>query len=434
MIVPGALLLLASALAAPPMPLAGDWSGALVFRGDAWPVRLAVTTTADGPEARLDLPELGMRGEPVSAGVSGDRLAIEMPFGLGRFELDGSQGTISDRSTLRDEPIGLWLAPALPRAIVEEPVRFPSGPLRLAGTLHRPAGPGPFPAVVLLHGSGTLERGNWSYRSWIEPFLGRGFAVLAFDRRDAGENLPPDPQPMPAPDLDTLAEDAVAAVDFLAARREIDGRRIGLSGGSQGGWVALAAAARSKQVAFLVLRAAPAGTPAEQELQSVARRAEAQEPAAVVARAVAHTRLYFTVVATGEGWPELERSVARAHAEGWDGYVQTPEAPEHLGWWRRNHDFDPRTFAAHIRVPVLAFYGEADDVVPADENAGRLAALLTGTDATIVTVPGADHGLERPFGPGADGRWRFARRAPEVQEALAAWLEARFPALSGGLP
>lgn len=424
---PGALLVLASAFAtASGAPFAGDWSGALVFRGDAWPVRLTVTTTTAGPEARLDLPDLGMRGEPAPAELAGDRLAIEMPFGLGRFELDGTDGLLRAEGTLRDEPIGLWLAPAKARAIVEEPVRFPSGPLHLAGTLHRPAGPGPFPAVVLLHGSGTLERGNWSYRSWIEPFLGCGFAVLAFDRRDAGENLPPDPRPMPAPDLATLVGDAVAAVEFLATRPEIDGRRIGLSGGSQGGWVALAAAARSERVAFLVLRAAPAGTPAEQELQSVARRMEAAEPVTVVARVVAHTRLYFAVVATGEGWPELERSVARARAEGWDGYVQTPEVPDHLGWWRRNHDFDPRTFAARIRVPVLAFYGEADDVVPADENAGRLAALLTGTDATLVTVPGADHSLERPFGPGADGRWRFARRAPEVQEALAAWLEARF--------
>lgn len=426
---PGTLLL--AALAASAGPFAGDWNGALIFRGDAWPARLTVAATAEGPEARLDLPELGMRGEPVPAELTGDRLAVEMPFGLGRFELAATGGRLAAEGVVAGDPMGFWLAPAKPRAVVEEPVRFPSGELRLAGTVYRPAGAGPFPAVVLLHGSGTFARDQWSYRSWIEPFLGRGFAVLAFDRRDAGENLPPDPQPMPAPDLDTLVVDAVAAVEFLAGRPEIDARRIGLTGGSQGGWVALAAAARSPRVAYLVLRAAPAGTPAEQELQSVAHRTAVEAPE-YSARALAHTRLYFSVVATGEGWEELARSVARARAEDWAGFVQAPERPENLGWWRRNHDFDPRSFAPGLRIPILAFYGGADSVVPADENAGRLAALLAGTDVTIVTVPGADHGLERPFGPGADGRWRFARRAPEVQETLAAWLDARFPTASGG--
>lgn len=255
--------------------------------------------------------------------------------------------------------------------------------------------------------------------------MSRGFAVLAFDRRDAGENLPPDPQPTPAPDLETLVGDALAALDYLANRPDIDRQRIGLSGGSQGAWVALAAAAKSERVAFLVLRGAPAGTPAEQELQSVARRAAAAATPEVAARALAHTRLYFSVVTTGEGWPELERSVARARAEGWDSYVQTPAGLDSLGWWRRNHDFDPRAFTPQVKVPVLAFYGGEDLVVPADENAGRLAALLAGTDITVVTLLGADHGLERPFGPGADNRWRFARRAPEVQETLAAWLTAK---------
>lgn len=425
MSLPGALLLLAAALPPSATPFVGEWSGALIFRGDAWPVRLAVST---GPTARLDLPALAMFEEPAPVATEGDQMALELPFGLGRFALESVHGRLLAESTLADEPIALWLAPAKPRGILAEPVRFPSGPLRLAGTLFRPAGSGPFPAVVLLHGSATLERGDWSYRSWIEPFLSRGFAVLAFDRRDAGENLPPDPQPTPAPDLQTLAEDAAAAVEFLAQRAEIDPTRIGLSGGSQGAWVALAATARTSRVAFLVLRGAPAGTPAEQELQSVARRTSAAEAPEIAARALAHTRLYFSVVTTGEGWPELERSVARAHTEGWEGYVQTPASQSDLGWWRRNHDFDPRSFAADVKVPVLAFYGGQDLVVPADENAGRLATLLAGTDVTVVSLPGADHGLERPFGPGADGRWRFARRAPEVQEVLADWLARKVTA------
>lgn len=144
MALPGALLLLAAALASAPPPFAGDWSGALVFRGDAWPVRLAVGTTPTAPQVRIDLPALGMVDEPISAERTGDRLAVELPFGLGRFELDGADGRLRAESTLADEPIALWLAPAKPPARVTEPVRFPAGDLALAGSLYRPLGPGRF--------------------------------------------------------------------------------------------------------------------------------------------------------------------------------------------------------------------------------------------------------------------------------------------------
>jgi len=149
------------------------------------------------------------------------------------------------------------------RAAAPSPAPLPSffenAGARLAFTLDLPPGRGPFPAVVTAHGSGLITRDQLRWLS--SHFTQLGFAVLRFDKRGVGESTG-DYSGVGVGNGDKmfglLAGDVAAGVRFLRTRPEIDGRRIGLAGNSQAGWI-LPHAARELggDVTFMVLISGP---------------------------------------------------------------------------------------------------------------------------------------------------------------------------------
>src|SRR5262245_649582 len=131
---------------------------------------------------------------------------------------------------------------------------FDNGDVRLAFTLDLPQGTGPFPAVVMAHGSGRTTRDQLVWASSRLTTL--GFAVLRFDKRGVGEStgtyvfVGTKDSPWVFPQL---ASDVVAGVRFLRGRPEIDPRRIGVFGASQAGWILPLAARELGDLAFMVL-------------------------------------------------------------------------------------------------------------------------------------------------------------------------------------
>src|SRR5262245_14310786 len=125
---------------------------------------------------------------------------------------------------------------AAPQRPTPLPAFFQSGDVRLAFSLDLPSGAGPFPAVVMGHGSGRTTRDQLLWAS--RHFTDLGFAVLRFDKRGVGEStgtyvfVGTDDSPWVFPQL---ASDVAAGVRFLRTRPEIDPKRIGLFGNSQAG-------------------------------------------------------------------------------------------------------------------------------------------------------------------------------------------------------
>ena len=136
-----------------------------------------------------------------------------------------------------------------------------NGDVRLAYTLDVPAGTGPFPAIVVGHGSGRVTREQMAWFS--ERWTAQGFATLRFDKRGVGESTGTYSE-VPAQTSSTLipllASDIAAAARFLRGRQEIDPRRIGLAGVSQAGWILPHAARDLGDVAFMVLWSGPVCT------------------------------------------------------------------------------------------------------------------------------------------------------------------------------
>jgi len=144
-------------------------------------------------------------------------------------------------------------------AYKETKVTIPAQGAQLAGAITEPPGPAPHPGIVIVHGAERGER--YFYDVWVGVYASMGFAVLTYDKRGVGSSTGIYPGEFPTTEaLNTYADDAAAARDFLARRPGIDPSRTGFHGGSQGGWTVPLAIMRHGGAAFAVLVSAPATT------------------------------------------------------------------------------------------------------------------------------------------------------------------------------
>jgi hypothetical protein len=308
---------------------------------------------------------------------------------------------------------------------LSENVSFDSGATRLAGTLLVPTSGGPHPALVLIHGSGPQNR---SATLPFARFLVRhGVALLSFDKRGVGASQ----GDWRRASFEMLADDALAAVAYLKSRREIDPKRIGVFGVSQGGWIGPLAASRSADVALVVSVSGPGVTPAEQTLDLI--EAELRFDGvreAEIAEAIRLTKLAFHYGRTRSGWDEYAIARARSHERSWLPHLDLPDDPNDDEWEQQRlfFHYDPAPALAALRCPVLALLAEKDSGIPVEKNRRRWLEALEGGEAAheIVVVPGANHIM---FGaktgsaaeiPSLDGF------VPEYRGILLEWLRARF--------
>lgn len=424
----GSLLIRAEAKAQGAENLAGAWQGKLNVSGSEIELVVRITRNTDGTyAARLDVPTQGVMDIPVSKIAVQDgtvRLEIAPIGGVfeGRLSADGREMTGEWKQNGLALPLLLrWTdqapvlrrpqEPAKPYPYREEEVTYENKPagIKLAGTLTLPKGAGPFPAVILISGSGVQDRdealiGHRPFLVLADYLTRRGMAVLRVDDRGVGGSTG-----------DTLrstssdfAGDALAGVAYLKGRREIDAARIGLIGHSEGGLVAPLAATRSQDVAFIVLLAGP-GLPGEQIIylqtdlilrasgatdEQAARERELQESLFAVVKeesdpAPAAKRLREILAAYLDKLPPEEKAGLNEEAF-IEGQVKAVLSP----WFRFFLTYDPRPALQQVSCPVLALNGEKDLQVPFRENLTAIEeALKAGRnkDFTVKSLPNLNH-------------------------------------------
>jgi pimeloyl-ACP methyl ester carboxylesterase len=306
----------------------------------------------------------------------------------------------------------LATSPASPQAreFTERNVIFQNGSVDLHGTLIVPAAEKPVPAIVFLHGSGPHPRAG--FRSYAEAFARLGVAGLFFDKRGSGESG----GSWITSSLEDLAGDALAAVEYLKADSAIDAKRIGFWGVSQAGWVAPRAAARSEDIAFMILISGGGAGPRESEMFSYAREFErAGLSATESTEAAAVLDAYFDYLASGKQRAEL---IARL-----DGLRPGPLRPvaeeldkilpsaENLANWSWVATYDPVPDIEEIDFPVLLMFGDRDTDHPTPLAAERWRKGLTSEGdnrMTLMIFPGAGHGIRMREGHTGSGRAPFA--------------------------
>lgn len=264
----------------------------------------------------------------------------------------------------------------------------------IAGTLFLPDGAGPHPAVVLVGGSGPTGRDANVLRA--REFLGLGHAVLMWDKRGVGET---DGSYMTA-GFDDLAADAASALEFIRTRPEIDASRVGMTGHSQGGWIAPLAAVRAGvPPAWLVITSGGPIPPAEQEAWRAATQTRAAGGSDAEAQAAeAFMRRKWQYAFIGDDWDGYLAEARRARGAGWGEIVDPILVEDTLAWafMRSLRGFEPMAAPARLTMPVLVLFGDRDDQQPEDRS--RTAweeAFRRSRNARhrIVTIPGATHAL-----------------------------------------
>lgn len=413
----------------------GHWRGALIRDGSVLVIFVDFAKVTEGLKATIETPDLVV-AEPrsVPATYQDEKLKFDTPFGKATLSVDGTMGEMLGTVGETNPPIQIHLKRALkpisiPINAVD--VQFRNGDVTLAGTLITPVTAGPHPAVVRIHGRGKSSRND--FRGLARILAQRGVASLIYDKRGVGESTGDHDKS----GMYDFAGDALAAVDFLATRPEIDRQQIGLHGNSAGGWVAAIVANRTKvPLAFIINNVGPADSVRDQQIHTAEysmRQSGINFSVAEYAAAREHMGLVETFAYTGKGWVELRASVEKAKSTRWGRFVDLPETEtyEDILWVRLNQ-YDPAADLKKIKVPFLALYGGIDYVVPPEENVPKLERYLTeagNRDFKIVVFPGADHGLTidsqlRRVGNGDPEKyyWLWRKRAAGVVETTVEWL------------
>jgi len=313
--------------------------------------------------------------------------------------------------------------------------------VRIAGTLTLPPGPGPFPAVLLITGSGAQDRdesllGHKPFLVLADDLTRRGIAVLRVDDRGTAKST----GNFAAATTFDFADDAQAGYEYLRTRKEIAPAKIGLVGHSEGGLIAPIVAARTPEVAFIVLLAGP-GLPGGDILaaqQALILRASGVSEAKIKEESAAITRMIAVVRET----PDLKAAGAKIKAVRDEIAAALPEAERKAlaesdpngaslarlttPWFRTFLLHDPRPTLAGVRCPVLAVNGELDLQVPCKDNLDAIAqALATGGNPrlTVRPMPGLNH-LFQTCKTGAPSEYASIEEtiAPAALKVIGDWI------------
>lgn len=306
-----------------------------------------------------------------------------------------------------------------------EDVRFSNGDVHLAGTLISPLQRSKHPAIILVHGSGPLNR------EWMLPFarflVRHGIAVLGYDKRGVDKST----GDWKTASLDDLAGDVVAAFEYLKTRGDIDHAQIGLLGVSQAGWIMPLAAVRAKDMAFLI-SVSGAGVPVTETTIDQTRNELTANGmrTALVEQIVGLMKLQYEFARTGRGWEEYiaaRQTLAARMGAPPDTFPATQDHPQ---WQviRRMYLYDPAPTLRSLQTPTLALFGELDNNIVAEKNKAAWEAALraaSNRDYTLRILPGANHlQLEAKIGTNAEAP-SLRRFTPAYFTTVRDWLAQR---------
>jgi dienelactone hydrolase len=239
--------------------------------------------------------------------------------------------------------------------------------IALAGMLFVPRGEGPFPAVVVIHGSGTSRRDNGWYLTLTDYLQKNGIVVLLPDKRGSEKSA----GDWRSADFHDLATDTLAAIDYLRAQDHVAISDVGIVGMSQGGWIAPLVASESDDVAFLVSLAGSTVTPAEQ----------LQYEENLNLRQIGFLPIISNTLA----------AVSTAYIK----HVSQS------AFWDAVGDYDPLPLWRKLDIDALAMFGSDDTNVPSERSATKLNELRN-TKIRVRIYEGSGHALADPVENGND--------------------------------
>jgi fermentation-respiration switch protein FrsA (DUF1100 family) len=440
--------------------IAGDWHGILKIKNIRLRLVYHIQKEEQGYGATIDSPDQGAKGIPVTH-VSYENAVLKMSAATigatyegvlssdenitGTFKQAGQSFPLNlFRQTVEREKPARPQEPAKPYPYYEEEVSFENREdgVTLAGTLTLPQKGGNFPAVVLISGSGPQDRNEelMEHKPFlvIADYLTRnGIAVLRFDDRGTAASTG-NFQTSTGYDF---SKDAEAGVKYLQTRKEIDKKKIGLIGHSEGGSIAPMIAARNKNIAFIVLLA---GTGIRGDQILLRQQYLIAEASGISGEDMKQARSInegmFNIVLQSTDTEQLKidltgylkqavNDLPDAAKEIYsDHFIQTSVESLTGPWMQYFIKYDPTPALEKVTCPVLAVNGEKDMQVSAKDNPEAIrAALIKGGNKRVTTkvFPGLNH-LFQECKTGLPTEYATIEQtfSPVVLEEIRAWLRS----------
>ena len=402
---------------AKPSDIDGTWMGSLDTGAVNLRVVFHILNAEDGLTATMDSPDQGMKDLSASSVTrNGASLKIEAKGIGGVFEgtIAADQSSIDGNWSQGGSSLPLLLkrvkdqaelelkrpqVPKKPYPYREEEVTYANRTqnVTLAATFTIPQGKGPFPAVLLITGSGPQDRdesllGHKPFLILSDYLTRHGIAVLRADDRGTGKST----GVFSGATTADFSTDTEAGVAYLKTRPEVDPHKIGLIGHSEGGVIAPMVAARNKDVAFIVMMAGTGVTgdqilPAQAEAIAVASGTNPDE----AAKNAAKEKEMLTLVETEKDQSVLEKELKEKMAgDVPDAQIGMQILQITSPWFRYFLTYDPASALRKVTCPVLAINGSLDKQVLPDQNLPAIRKALDEAGNKRVEIdelPGLNH-------------------------------------------
>lgn len=404
--------------------ITGQWNG--VLKAPQTQLRLVfnVTKTNNGFSATMDSPDQGAKGIPVT-NTTFENSKIKFEITNAQIEYNGElkeneiTGTFKQggqefpmnlsRKAIPKENAKRPQEPTKPYSYYSEEVTFqnPKANIALAGTLTLPKKEGNFPVAILITGSGPQNRdeelaGHKPFLVISDYLTKNGIGVLRYDDRGVGQSKG-DFSTATSADFATDVESAIA---YLKTRKEINPKKIGLVGHSEGGTIAPMVASKSKEVSFIVLLAGT-GIQGNQLLllqQELIAKASGISDAEIQKSIQTNAKIFEMVIKSNDN-QKLKTDLTSLINE----TIKKEEIPNGITkeelvsmqvnqitnpWMQYFIKFNPATALEKVKCPVLAVNGEKDLQVSPKENLSAIKNALTkGGNKNITTIefPNLNH-------------------------------------------
>ena len=410
--------------------LTGIWEGNLVINQTVeLPIVFKFVKDDEGNyECKMDSPSQGAKDIPTeSVTLIDDSIIVDVKVIAGSYNgvIDWETELITGKWNQGGQSFDLVInkvdeatsinrpqEPKEPFSYISEDVYFENvqDSITLAGTFTYPMEGSNFAVAILISGSGPQNRneellGHKPFLVLSDHLTENGYAVLRFDDRGVVESE----GDFQSATTEDFSKDVLAGIEYLKSRKEIDMKKIGLIGHSEGGLIAPMAAVQNDDVAFIVLMAGP-GLTGEEILLLQSRLIEEASgtPAEEIKKNLEFSSKIYQEIKNTDDMGMAEKNIKEFF---WKEYMEmTEEEKEKIGdpetflnmqlrvaltpWFKYFLEYDPAPTLEKVKCPVLAIIGEKDLQVPPKENLSAIEAALKkggNKDFTLKELNGLNH-------------------------------------------
>ena len=437
--------------------ITGQWNGVLSISGMNLRLVFHIQKSGESYTSTMDSPDQGTTGIPVAATTfDGSKLSLTIPgIGLsyeGDFKVDSIVGTFKQSGL----SLPLTLKRTLPEIKTANRPQEPKPPypyrseditfenkaanITLAGTLTIPEKGNNFTAVILISGSGAQDRnqeimGHKPFLVIADYLTRQGIAVLRYDDRGTAQSTG-DIQTATTADF---ASDVESAIAYLKTRKEINPKKIGLIGHSEGGIIAPMVAAKQKEVAFIVMLAGTGMRGNKVLLQQceLLHKASAMSENKIAETCGINAKIFDKIIRSKENVSQqeinhflldLKTEIAAITPAGMtaDDFIKQATRQMSSPWIQYFLRYDPTIALQQVKCPVFALNGSKDMQVSAKENLETISAVLKkggNKNSTIKEYSALNH-LFQECTTGLPAEYSTIEQtfSPEVLKDLGNWI------------